>query len=119
MCRLYSVFAYPFVGILFLPTINHKLHPWMDDIMLLILVNALTGSTAAIATLTILLAIPQVTIGLLGGVFADRWDRKRIILASDLVRGGAGLSTGRSVVVAATLVWSLPLNINSIRLAPL
>ena len=59
----------------------------VTNLTLLILVNALTGSTAAIATMTILLAIPQVTIGLLGGVFADRWDRKRILLISDLARG--------------------------------
>lgn len=59
----------------------------LTNLTLLILVNALTGSTAAIATMTILLAIPQVTIGLLGGVYADRWDRKRILLVSDLVRG--------------------------------
>lgn len=59
----------------------------VTNLTLLILVNALTGSTAAIATMTILLAIPQVTFGLLGGVYADRWDRKRILLVSDLLRG--------------------------------
>lgn len=37
--------------------------------------------------MTIVLAVPRVTIGLLGGVYADRWDRKRILLVSDFVRG--------------------------------
>lgn len=59
----------------------------VTNLTLLILINALTGSTAAIATLTILLAVPQVTIGLLGGVYADRWERKRILLVSDFARG--------------------------------
>ncbi len=59
----------------------------LTNLTLLILINALTGSTAAIATMTILLAVPRVTIGLLGGVYADRWDRKRILLVSDFVRG--------------------------------
>jgi len=77
----------------------------VTNLTLLILVNALTGSTAAIATLTILLAIPQVTIGLLGGVFADRWDRKRIILASDLVRGV--LVLGFLLVDSAQRIWLL------------
>lgn len=77
----------------------------VTNLTLLILVNALTGSTAAIATLTILIAIPQVTIGLLGGVFADRWDRKRIILASDLVRGV--LVLGFLLVDSAQRLWLL------------
>lgn len=77
----------------------------VTNLTLLILVNALTGSTAAIATMTILLAIPQVTIGLLGGVFADRWDRKRILLASDLLRGL--LVLGFLFVDSAQRLWLL------------
>lgn len=77
----------------------------VTNLTLLILVNALTGSTAAIATMTILLAIPQVTIGLLGGVYADRWDRKRILLVSDLVRGV--LVLGFLFVDSAQRLWLL------------
>jgi MFS family permease len=77
----------------------------LTNLTLLILVNALTGSTAAIATMTILLAIPQVTIGLLGGVYADRWDRKRILLVSDLARGV--LVLGFLFVDSAERLWLL------------
>ena len=77
----------------------------VTNLTLLILVNALTGSTAAIATMTILLAIPQVTIGLLGGVYADRWERKRILLVSDLVRGI--LVLGFLFVDSAQRLWLL------------
>lgn len=77
----------------------------VTNLTLLILVNALTGSTAAIATLTILIAIPQVVIGLLGGVYADRWDRKRILLVSDLVRGV--LVLGFLFVDSAQRLWLL------------
>ena len=58
----------------------------LTGLTLLILVNALTGSTAAIATLTILLAIPTVVLGLIAGVYVDRFDRKRIMLVSDATR---------------------------------
>jgi MFS family permease len=77
----------------------------VTNLTLLILINALTGSTAAIATMTILLTIPQVTIGLLGGVYADRWDRKRILLASDLVRGV--LVLGFLLVDSTQRLWLL------------
>lgn len=92
----------------FLLWMGHVISAFGDavtNLTLLILVNALTGSTAAIATMTILLAIPQVTIGLLGGVFADRWERKRILLASDLVRGL--LVLGFVLVDSSQRLWLL------------
>jgi MFS transporter, DHA3 family, macrolide efflux protein len=70
---------------------------------LLILVNALTGSTAAIATLTILLAIPTVTLGLIAGVYVDRFDRKRIMLVSDAAR--AVLVIGLIFVSSKDNLW--------------
>ena len=58
----------------------------LTNIALLLLVNALTGSTTAIAAMAIALAIPPLTIGLIAGTYVDRWDRRRIMLASDLIR---------------------------------
>ncbi len=53
---------------------------------LMLLVNQLTGSTLALAALAIVLAIPPLTIGLVAGTYADRWDRRRIMLVSDTLR---------------------------------
>jgi MFS family permease len=59
----------------------------MTSLALLLLVNELTGSTAALATMTILLTVPRLTFGLLAGVYVDRWNRKKIMIISDLLRG--------------------------------
>jgi MFS family permease len=59
----------------------------LTNLTLLILVNKLTGSTTAIATLSIVVAIPSIVFGLFAGVYVDKFDRKRIMLASDLIRG--------------------------------
>jgi MFS family permease len=59
----------------------------LTNLALLIVINELTGSTAAVATMTIAIALPQLLFGLLAGVFVDRWDRKRILLVSDALRG--------------------------------
>lgn len=59
----------------------------MTNLALLLLVNHLTGSTAALATMAIVLALPTLTFGLLAGVYVDRWDRKRVMVVSDLIRG--------------------------------
>jgi MFS family permease len=75
----------------------------LTGLTLLIMVNALTGSTAAIATLTILLAIPTVTLGLIAGVYVDRFDRKRIMLVSDAAR--AVLVVGLIFVSSKDNLW--------------
>jgi MFS transporter, DHA3 family, macrolide efflux protein len=52
----------------------------------MLLVNQLTGSTLALAAVSIALAIPPLTIGLIAGTYADRFDRRRIMIVSDLLR---------------------------------
>lgn len=53
---------------------------------LMLLVNELTGSTLALAAVAIVLAIPPLTIGIVAGSYADRWDRRKIMLVSDGLR---------------------------------
>lgn len=53
---------------------------------LILTINRLTGSTTMIATLSVVLALPQLVLGLFAGVMADRWDRRRTMIASDLLR---------------------------------
>lgn len=45
------------------------------------------GSVMAMANLIFFIAIPVFVVGPVAGVCADRWDRKRIMVASDLIRG--------------------------------
>jgi MFS family permease len=77
----------------------------LTTLALLILVNQLTGSTAALATMAIVLAIPQVTFGLIAGVYVDRIDRKRIMIVSDLLRGI--LVLGFTLVGSRDQLWLL------------
>lgn len=54
---------------------------------LLILIQRLTGSTVALAGLMIAITVPTLVFGTLAGVYVDRVDRKKAMLASDLLRG--------------------------------
>jgi MFS family permease len=58
----------------------------LTALTLIILINALTGSTVAIATLTIVIAVPSISIGMFAGVLVDRLNRRAIMLASDFIR---------------------------------
>jgi len=53
---------------------------------LLLLVNGLTHSPAALAVLSIAVAVPSMVGGILAGAYADRLDRRRIMIASDALR---------------------------------
>jgi MFS family permease len=77
----------------------------LTNLALLLLVNALTGSTAALAAMAIVLAIPPLTIGLIAGTYVDRFDRRRIMLASDLLR--ALVVLGFIAVGTASSLWLL------------
>ena len=54
---------------------------------LLISVNELTGSTLAMSLMTISFALPQLVFGMAAGVYVDRWDRRRVMILSDVLRG--------------------------------
>jgi MFS family permease len=72
---------------------------------LLITAQRLTGSTAAVATTAVAIALPQLLFGLVAGVLVDRWDRKKVMVASDLIR--AMLVLGFVAVSADNLMWLL------------
>lgn len=59
----------------------------LTSLALLIVVNQLTGSTVALAGVAIALALPQLLFGIGAGVLVDRWDRKRTMIVSDILRG--------------------------------
>jgi MFS family permease len=58
----------------------------MTFMALMLLVNAETHSTAALAVLSIVVAVPSMVGGILAGAVADRFDRRRIMIASDAMR---------------------------------
>ena len=67
-----------------------------------ILVYRLTGSALSVGLMLIATASPTIVIGLIAGVIVDRYDRKRIMLISDLLRA----------VLILLIPVLIPLNIN-------
>lgn len=59
----------------------------ITNLAMLIVVNQLTGSTVALAGVAIALALPPMLFGLGAGVIVDRFDRRRIMIVSDVLRG--------------------------------
>jgi hypothetical protein len=71
-----------------------------------LLVLSLTHSPAKAGLVSFARLLPIPLLGLLAGVAADRWDRRRIMLAADAVRALA-IAALALVVVAHPLVWAV------------
>src|SRR3954451_8459447 len=74
---------------------------WLYNVALLGLVYERTGSSAWVALTTAARVVPIVAFGPLGGIVADRFDRRRVMIASDLVR--AAMMVALALVAAVGL----------------
>jgi MFS family permease len=79
---------------LWLGQVVSQLGDWFNTIALYTLVLDLTGSGRAVGLVLVARFVPSVVLGPLSGTIADRFDRRRVMLACDL---------GRAVVVLGFL----------------
>jgi MFS family permease len=68
-----------------------------------ILVYRETGSAASVGLVMIASAVPSLFIGLVAGVFVDRYDRKRIMVASEVLR--ALLIASVPLLLTVNVAW--------------
>jgi MFS family permease len=59
---------------------------WLYNVALIVWAYQVTHSTAWVAGVTIARLVPYPVFGALGGVVADRYDRRRVLVVSDLAR---------------------------------
>ena len=72
---------------------------WLYNLALLAFVYERTGSTAWVGITTAARILAEVALGPIGGVLADRYDRRLVMIASDVLRAAA---MGALAVVALT-----------------
>lgn len=66
-----------------------------------------TDSPTLIAGIGVALSLPWLLLSLPAGALADRWDRRRSMLAANLVRGGTVLGLGAAFAAGAGSLWLL------------
>ena len=72
---------------------------WLYNVALLALVYERTGSPTWVSLTTAVRVVPIVVLGPIGGVLADRYDRRRLMIGADVIRAGLMVLLG---IVAAT-----------------
>jgi MFS family permease len=75
----------------------------ITNLALLLTAQRLTGSVSAVAATAIAIALPQLLIGMPAGVLVDRWDRRTVMIVSDVARGV--LVLGFLLVTSADQLW--------------
>ncbi|WP_102401118.1 MFS transporter [Haloimpatiens massiliensis] len=66
---------------------------------------AVTGSTALMGTLMAVSTLPRVILSPFAGVFVDRWDRKKVIVVGDLIRGVCITFIGVAACLGFIKIW--------------
>lgn len=78
---------------------------WMSRIAQDWLVLSLTGSSFAVGITTALQFLPMLLFGLYGGVIADRYPKRRILLTTQALLGLLGLGLAALTLSGAVQVW--------------
>jgi len=91
---------------------------WLYSVSLLAFVYEQTGSPTWVAIAGIVRLLPYLLFGTLGGVLADRYERRSVMISSDLVRAAtmfalalaalAGSVSVALVIVAISVVAATP-----------
>ncbi len=77
---------------------------WLYNLALIAYVYERTHSTAWVAITTAVRIVPEVALGSLGGVLADRMDRRVLMVGSDAVRAAAMAALAVAAVLSAPVV---------------
>ena len=64
-----------------------QLGDWFNSVAVYALLLDLTGSATAVAWMLIVQFLPMALVGPLAGVVVDRVNRRRVMIASDILRG--------------------------------
>jgi DHA3 family tetracycline resistance protein-like MFS transporter len=68
-------------------------------------VYELSNTPTAMSVVGIAMTVPTILFLLIGGVASDRFERRRIMIAADLLRAGAGMALAALALTGALEVW--------------
>src|SRR5713101_2598217 len=74
-------------GLLWFGQLISIIGDWVLFVALPFYVYDMTGSALATGTMFAAQLLPSLLLGSLAGVFVDRWNRKRVMIGADVLRG--------------------------------
>ena len=84
---MFAIFRKRDFSLMWLAQLVSTIGESLTDLAAAILIFQITGSAFAVGAVLMVTAIPTLFVGLFAGVFVDRFDKKRILLLANLLRG--------------------------------
>ncbi|GAB4331451.1 MAG: MFS transporter [Dehalococcoidia bacterium] len=91
--------------LLWLGQTGHSASLWMDQVARAVLILDLTGSALMLSLVIATRLVPILLFGLIAGAIADRADRKKVLLATQLTTFSTHVFLGVAVVTGFVDVW--------------
>ncbi|MGA0770423.1 MAG: MFS transporter [bacterium] len=95
--------------ILFPASVLSNIGTWAQRIAQDWLVLELTGSAQLLGLVTALQFLPSLLLSLYGGVLADRFDKRRLLMLTNIGAGMGSLTLGLLVVTGVVQIWHVAL----------
>ena len=88
----------------------------LHQVALAVLVYALTDSPLATGLVFVAATLPNILLGPIAGTFVDRWDHKRVLIVSDLLRAGLVLLLPFAAAANVVLVYPVVFLVTAVSL---
>jgi MFS family permease len=98
----YSGFRYMWLG-----QMGHSATMWMEQVARPLLILELTGSALQVGLVISVRMLPQFVFGLLAGVVADRYDKRRVLMLNQTVTMLMNLILAVLILSGAIQVWQI------------
>lgn len=88
----------------------------INQVAIAVMVAGATGSGVAVGAAFVSATLPNLLLGPIAGPFVDRWDQKKVMIVSDLLRGGMVLCIPFVAAVSLPLLYPLLFGITTVSL---
>ncbi|MEO8191707.1 MAG: MFS transporter [Acidobacteriota bacterium] len=105
--RTFKAFTYRDYRLLWAGAFTSSIGTWMQQFAQAWLIFTMTGSASLLALDAFLGAAPFLVFSLFGGVFADRFDRRKILLSSQLVQLTSAFLLAGLIATNHVAVWMI------------
>src|SRR5919204_1099818 len=106
---MFAVFRKRDFSLLWVAQLVSTIGSSLTDLAAGILVFRITGSALSVGLMLMATAVPSLVVGLVAGVFVDRFDRKKILIASDLIRAALVASIPFFIGINVALLYVIVL----------
>jgi len=103
--RTFKAFTYRDFRLMWAGAFTSSVGTWMQEVAQNWLILTLTGSVVLLGLDAFLGDAPFLLFSLFGGVFADRFDRRRILLGSQVVQMTSAVTLATLILVGGLHVW--------------